>query len=420
MAVAVAAATIGAMVAPVVVGAGLPGSALTSARIEHRGPTLEIHFGFSGPAPRLDLSAHGSELWIQLARTRIAIPPRPLFGYETAPIAGVRAIESPGGKSRIVVEVIGKADYAIARLRGRNEIVLRVASAGADPNIAAPMIVHNDAPRRPAPPVARAVAFSPAPHPRAESLAQPIAPVSSKVSEDNRQPGHFLVMIDPGHGGYDPGTQSSAGAVEKDLALQIATRLKAGLEARGIRAEMTRSTDVFISLAERTRIANRAGADLFVSIHLNSSPNTYTTGIEAYYLNNTTDRATIRLARMENGGADGYGAPDASNLNYILTDLRQNYKASEAASVARMIDAQTVADLDAGLGLKVNALGAKMGPFYVLVGAHMPAVLVECGFMSNAGEATRLASADYQDVLASAVATAVAHYFNADLAVGNL
>ena len=208
--------------------------------------------------------------------------------------------------------------------------------------------------------------------------------------------------------------------MEKDLAIQIATRLKAALEARGIRAELTRSTDVFISLAERTRIANRAGADLFVSIHLNSSPNTDTTGIEVYYLNNTTDRATIRLARMENAGADGYGAPDASNLNYILTDLRQNYKASEAASVARMIDAQTVADLDAGLGLNVNALGAKMGPFYVLVGAHMPAVLVECGFMSNAGEAARLESAEYQDVLAGAIATAVAHYFNADLAVGNL
>jgi N-acetylmuramoyl-L-alanine amidase len=227
-------------------------------------------------------------------------------------------------------------------------------------------------------------------------------------------------MIDPGHGGYDPGTQSSAGAQEKDLALQIATRLKAALEARGIRAELTRSTDVFISLAERTRIANSAGADLFVSIHLNSSPNSDTTGIEVYYLNNTTDRATIRLARMENGGADGYGAPDASNLNYILTDLRQNYKASEAASLARMIDAQTVADLDAGLGLNVNALGAKMGPFYVLVGAHMPAVLVECGFMSNAAEATRLESPDYQDVLAHAIATSVADYFDADMAAGNL
>jgi len=417
MAVAVATATIGAMVCPV--RASVPASLLTSARIEHRGSTLELHFGFRGPAPRLDLSTHGSELWIELARTRLAIPPRPLFGYETAPIVSVRAIQSDSG-SRIVVEVTGKSDYAIARLRDRNEIVLRVATTGADPNIAAPIIIHNDVPRRPAPPIARPVAFAPAENPRPVAIAPPIAPAPVALSEDNRQPGHFLVMIDPGHGGYDPGTESSAGVMEKDLALQIATRLKAALEARGIRAELTRSTDVFISLAERTRIANSAGADLFVSIHLNSSPNADTTGIEVYYLNNTTDRATIRLARMENGGVDGYGAPDASNLNYILTDLRQNYKASEAASLARMIDAQTVADLDAGLGLNVNALGAKMGPFYVLVGAHMPAVLVECGFMSNAAEASRLESPQYQDVLARATATAVADYFDADVAAGNL
>ncbi|MGA7871168.1 MAG: N-acetylmuramoyl-L-alanine amidase [Candidatus Binatus sp.] len=416
MAVAVVTATIGAVVAPV--RASVPGSILTSARIEHRGQTLEIHFGFTGSVPRLNLGTHGSELWIDLGRTHIGIPPRPLFGYETAPILSVRAIQSDSG-SRVVVEVIGKSDYAIARLRDRNEIVLRVAATGADPNIAAPIIVHN-APRRPAPSVARPVAFATAENPRPVSTAPPIASAPIALNEDNRQPGRFLVMIDPGHGGYDPGTQSSAGAMEKDFALQIATRLKAALEARGIRAELTRSTDVFISLAERTQIANRAGADLFVSIHLNSSPNNDTTGIEVYYLNNTTDRATIRLARMENGGADGYGTPNDANLNYILTDLRQNYKAIEAASLARMIDAQTVADLDAGLGLNVNALGAKMGPFYVLVGAHMPAVLVECGFMSNAAEAARLESAQYQDLLAGAIATAVVHYFNADLAVGNL
>ena len=415
VAVAFAMATIGAM--SVRARASVPPSVLTSARIERRGPALELHFGFSGPTPRLDLSTHGSELWIELAHARIAIPPRPLFGQEAAPIVSVRAIQVDGG-SRIVVEVIGKSDYAIARLKDRNEIVLRVATADTDPNLAAPIIVHHDAPRRPAPSIARPVVPMPRDNPRAVSVALPLAPATG--NEDNRGPGNFLVMIDPGHGGYDPGTQSSAGVAEKDLALQIATRLKAALEARGIRAELTRSTDVFISLAERTRIANSAGADLFVSIHLNSSPNADTTGIEVYYLNNTTDRATIRLARMENGGADGYGAPDASNLNYILTDLRQNYKASEAASLAKMIDAQTVADLDAGLGLNVNALGAKMGPFYVLVGAHMPAVLVECGFMSNAAEADRLASAQYQDVMAGAIATAVVHYFNADLAVGNL
>ena len=416
MALAVATAAICAT--PAFARASVPTSVLTSARIEHRGATLEIHFGFSGTAPRFELSTHGNQLWIALGRTRIAIPPRPLFGLETAPILGVRAIPSETN-SRIVVEVIGQSDYAIARLRDRNEIVLRVASTGADPNIAAPIIVHN-APRRPAPPVARPIAFAPAENPRPLSLAQPIAPAPVVANESSRQPGHFLVMIDPGHGGYDPGTQSSGGAMEKTVALQIATRLKAALEARGIRAELTRSADVFISLADRTRIANRAGADLFVSIHLNSSPNADTTGIEVYYLNNTTDHATIRLARMENGGADGYGTPNDSNLNYILTDLRQNYKAIEAASLARMIDAQTVADLDAGLGLNVNALGAKMGPFYVLVGAHMPAVLVECGFMSNAAEAARLESPEYQDVLSRAIATSVADYFDADVAAGNL
>ena len=417
MAVAIATATIGATSA--LARATVPASVLTSARIEHRAQSLEIHFGFSGTVPQFDLSTHGSELWIALPRTRVAIPPRPLFGSETAPISSVRAIQSDSG-SRIVVEVIGNSDYAIARLRDSNEIVLRVATTGADPNIAAPIIVHHVAPRPPAPSVARPVAFAPAENPRPVSISPPIAPAPVALNEDTHQRGHFLVMIDPGHGGYDPGTQSSAGALEKDLALQIATRLKTALEARGIRAELTRSSDVFISLAERTRIANRAGADLFVSIHLNSSPNTDTTGIEVYYLNNTTDRATIRLARMENGGADGYGTPNDSNLNYILTDLRQNYKAIEAASLARMIDAQTVADLDAGLGLNVNALGAKMGPFYVLVGAHMPAVLVECGFMSNAGEATRLESPNYQDLLGRAIATSVADYFDADVAAGNL
>ncbi len=85
-----------------------------------------------------------------------------------------------------------------------------------------------------------------------------------------------------------------------------------------------------------------------------------------------------------------------------------------------MIDAQTVADLDAELGINVDPLGAMMGPFYVLVGAQMPAVLVECGFLSNEIEAHRLASARYQQTLAAAIADAVVHYFNADAAVGNL
>ena len=226
-------------------------------------------------------------------------------------------------------------------------------------------------------------------------------------------------MIDPGHGGYDPGAIAGR-YVEKDLALAIALRLRQALVARGVSAEMTRDDDRFLSLSERTQLANTVHADLFVSVHLNSSPDPGTAGIEAYYLNNTTDRATIRLARMENGVQGGYGGSNEPNLNYILTDLRQQYKANESAWLAGMIEAEAAADVDASLGIRLNPLGAMRGPFYVLVGALMPAVLVECGFITNSNEASLLATPRYQSALADGIADAVVHYFNADAAVGNL
>ncbi|HTQ25391.1 MAG TPA: N-acetylmuramoyl-L-alanine amidase, partial [Candidatus Binataceae bacterium] len=232
--------------------------------------------------------------------------------------------------------------------------------------------------------------------------------------------GEPVVVIDPGHGGYDSGTEVGAPLLEKDLALQIAIRLQTELERRRVRAILTRTGDYFVTLADRTAFANKAGADLFISIHLNSSPDAGTTGIETYYLNNTTDRATIRLAAMENASEGAYSTAARGDLNYILSDMRQQYKANESVALASMIEAQTAADLNASLGVRVSALGAMRGPFYVLVGARMPAVLVECGFLSNREEAARLASARYQEVLAQGIAEAALHYFNADAAVGNL
>jgi len=397
---------------------------LTSVQITRHGAAQEIHFEFEGVAPRMHLSAHGSELWIDLDGAHLDVPPRPLYGLESPPLKALRAMDADGHQ-RIVIDVQGKADYAIARLN--HEILLRLAPAGAVPNLAAPILVHNDiAPKRRSRYVASAappeIAAPSAPEYRygGPVIERPHPSEVEPVSIEPATPGHPLVMIDPGHGGYDPGTASESGILEKDLALQIAMQVKRALEESGIRAEMTRSTDDFISLHDRTEAANNAGADLFLSIHLNSSPNPDTTGIEVYYLNNTTDRATIRLARMENGGTTDYGATGDSNLNYILADLRQNYKANDSASLARMIDAQTVADLTSGLGVEVNALGAKKGPFYVLVGAHMPSVLVECGFLSNPSEAKRLKSPQYQELLADGIAEAVRHYLSSDAAVGNL
>jgi N-acetylmuramoyl-L-alanine amidase len=408
---------------------------LAFARIEQYRGAVELHLGFLGPAPGWSLRTQRSELILDLPATSTTLPPRPLFGQEVAPITTVRISNIGSGQAQISIDVEGKTDYAIARLQ--REIVLRFAAAGTVSNLAAPILVRNDNDRSAPLPITRAQT------PKLQPTARQVTPAALRSQEKRpisapTEPAaqlalasdggtatighHPLVMIDPGHGGFDPGTSSAAGTQEKDLALAIAGRLEHALSERGLRAEMTRTSDLFVPLPERTAIANRAGADLFVSIHLNWSPNSMTSGIEVYYLNNTTDRATIRLARMENAGAPAaaYGAGTGPNLNYILTDLRQQYKANEAASVARMIDAQAVATLDAGLGTNVNALGAKMGPFYVLVGAHMPAVLVETGFLSNAGEAQQLASASYQEALADGIATAITHYFNADVAVGNL
>jgi N-acetylmuramoyl-L-alanine amidase len=312
----------------------------------------------------------------------------------------LRATDESDGHSRLVVGVTGKTDYAIARTN--REIVLRLAPAGTVPDIAAPLLT-----RRPSPPSSN------------QHLAD--SDGHGAVADGERLLGKAVVMIDPGHGGYDPGTRDPSGQfLEKNLALEISRRVAADLKARGATVEMTRDSDVFIALADRTHLANRAGADLFVSIHLNSSPNADASGIEVYYLNNTTDRAALRLARLENQGAAGYGAPDKQNLNYILSSMMQNYKADESASLARMIETQTVTELDATFNPGVNPLGARMGPFYVLVGARMPSVLVECGFLSNRAEAERLASPAYQERMAGGIASAVIHYLNSGLELGNL
>ncbi|HEY6419241.1 MAG TPA: N-acetylmuramoyl-L-alanine amidase [Candidatus Binataceae bacterium] len=407
---------------------------LSSASLRRYGGSLDVLLEFRAEAPRWTLTTHGNELWLDFNGVQLDIPPRPLLGRETSPISFVRAIPLNRGGVRVVVGVEGKTDYAVAR--AGSEVVIRVATAGRVPNLAASLFAERELPATEAGPasdtesvtarMATQVEAAPEPHAsRPPVVAFASAPDASKsgglqsVSAEHA-PGHPIVMIDPGHGGYDPGTLSETGVAEKDLALQIALRVKQALEGRGVRAEMTRASDVFISLPERTRLANQAGADLFVSIHLNSSPNEETTGIEVYYLNNTTDRATIRLAAMENGAAATYSTQDGANLNYILSDLRQQYKAQESASLARMIDTETVANLEAGLGISVNALGARMGPFYVLVGAQMPAVLVEGGFLSNRDEARRLQSAQYQELLADGIASSVVRYLNADVAVGDL
>jgi N-acetylmuramoyl-L-alanine amidase len=411
----------------VVAASSVDAAVLTGASISRAGRVVELRFALRGVTRAPAFSAHGSQLWIDLGRTRIDMPRQPLAGREISPVDSVRLLATKEGGTRLVIEVDRHCDYAMAR--SANALLVRLAPAGSTPNLAAPLLVgkHRARPARaanPSPPH-RAPARADARRAGSElaALHPPAPPIPQSPPAVDRSPQapRPIVMIDPGHGGHDPGTEAGAPLLEKTIALEISQRLARALIARGVDARLTRDADYFVTLADRTRLANRAGAELFVSIHLNSSPDPNTAGIETYYLNNTTDRATIRLARIENAASgDHYGASPAVDLNYILSDLRQNDKAAESASLAGMIEAQTVAVLDSNLDIRVNDLGAKRGPFYVLVGARMPAVLVECGFLSNRAEAANLAADSYQQALANAIAEAVMHFVNSDAAVGNL
>ena len=216
-------------------------------------------------------------------------------------------------------------------------------------------------------------------------------------------------MIDPGHGGHDAGAVGPGGLQEKELSLDIARRVAALLqEELGVRVVLTRARDQFVGLRERTALANRERADLFLSIHVNAAPDGAATGTETYFLSNeATDGAARRAAEYENRliaadtGARG-GSPDV--LRSILWDLAQSDFQQESSRVAEALQN----NLDRAL--RRPSRGVKQAPFYVLGGAAMPAVLVEIGFISNPQEEQRLRDDGYRDRIARALVAGVTAY----------
>jgi len=208
-----------------------------------------------------------------------------------------------------------------------------------------------------------------------------------------------LVVIDPGHGGEDRGAHGPGGEEEKDITLAVAQRTAQRLQAAGIAARLTREGDETLPLVERTAVANRLKADAFVSIHLNASQARGARGAETYFMSaDASDAQAARSAERENAGATG----DA--LQLILWDLAHVANLNASSQLARTVQAQ----LNALHG--ITDRGVKQAPFVVLTGATMPAALVEVGFLSNPGEAQRLTSAEFQDEIAAALASAVAGF----------
>lgn len=254
-------------------------------------------------------------------------------------------------------------------------------------------------------------AISAAPDPLAElkpderpAVIEKKAPVQKRqaISKIRR------IVVDPGHGGHDPGAVGHSGLQEKDVVLDIGLKLRERLrDELGLDVVMTRSTDVFIPLEERTAIANKVNADLFLSVHANAAANRNANGIETYYLNLAKTEKAAQLAAKENGTS----LEKVSVLQAILFDLMASYKLNDSAHLAEEVQ-KSLHKKARGTYPDVKNLGVKQGPFYVLVGATMPSILVEAAFLSNTQEEARLNDPLYRDLTAEGILDGVRGYIS--------
>ncbi len=214
------------------------------------------------------------------------------------------------------------------------------------------------------------------------------------------------VVIDAGHGGKDPGAVGKAGTLEKNVALAIVRKTAKLLKRKGnIEVILTRDNDTYLPLSERTSIANKLQADLFISVHANASEKRSVYGVETYYLNFSKNDQAASVAARENNTS----LKEVGDLELILFDLMANSKINESSRLAGIMQKSLVKELS-GSYSKIRDMGVKQGPFYVLLGATMPSVLVEAAFISNKREEARLKSGKYQDRVARAIVKAVNDY----------
>jgi N-acetylmuramoyl-L-alanine amidase len=307
----------------------------------------------------------------------------------------IRAGRPELNKVRVVLDLQSFGEYKVFPLTDPYRIVLDVAGS-AEPVIAAVAPTEITA----APPAAQRPA---APPQVVRPVEQPLPARPPAVTTGLRR-----VVVDAGHGGKDPGAIGPSGVYEKDVTLAMARLLAHQLRKElGCEVILTRDRDVYLDLAERTAIANKVGADLFISIHVNAAPNKEAHGIETYYLNFSKNEQAAAVAARENGTS----LKQVGDLELILFDLMANSKINESSRLAAEIQRALVGDLSRHYG-QIRDLGVRQGPFYVLLGANMPSVLVEAGFISHKREETRLTDSRFHERTAAAIVKAVRNYAN--------
>jgi N-acetylmuramoyl-L-alanine amidase len=312
-------------------------------------------------------------------------------------ITSIRASGHSDNMVRIVLDLKEKPSFQISRADDPARVVIDVGSGKA--LLKAPAAVQADAHEGTAPPY-QAQQVKKVPRGTHAQLKKDLPSIASqlclKVSK---------IVVDPGHGGKDPGAISPTGVKEKDLTLEIGKLLAKKLKEEGFEVYLTRTRDEFVALEERTTYANKKRADLFLSIHINSHQNNAVSGIETYFLNLTTDSSAIEVAARENT----YSDKSMSDLQLILNDLMLNSKINESSKFANYVHTNVMTSA-ANTGYDGKNLGVRQAPFYVLLGAQMPSILIELGFLTNSTDITLLKKHSYQETLVDGIAKGINSY----------
>ncbi len=320
-------------------------------------------------------------LYVDLKNSRLGQNIRKSIPINDDLLSDARAGQYTSDSVRVVVDIKSFKNYKIFSLKDPFRIVIDVWGSAGD---------QQDGSQQP-PAVARKNGKLPT-----SALAKQLALGVSRI------------VIDPGHGGKDYGAPGYLkGVHEKDITLQIARKL-AQVVRQELKCEvfLTRNSDRFLTLEERTAIANTKNADLFISIHTNSHKDHRAYGIETYFLNLATDDDAIRVAAMENATS----TKNISDLQTILYDLMQNAKINESSRLAGNVQVSVVRHLKTKRYSRIKDKGVKQAPFYVLLGAQMPAILVETSFISNRRECERLVNPQYQQRLCEAIVIGIKKY----------
>jgi N-acetylmuramoyl-L-alanine amidase len=345
--------------------------------------------------------------------------------YPSDAVRQIRVGRHPDRTVRVVLDLEGVRRHTVYPLYNPFRIVIDAEPQESTPMTALGAVVESTPPSAPpvrtspAPVPSRPTSTATGPAPLSSVAVFPSSPAAAPVKPEapaSNAAGGFSIarqlglgvsriVIDAGHGGHDPGAQGK-GLNEADLTLDIALRLEALLQAEpGMEVVLTRRTNVYVPLEERTAIANREGADLFLSIHANASRNTEARGVETYFLSFASSPEAEMVAARENSAS----ARDMHTLPDIIKAIALNNKLDESRDLAAMVQEALISRLRRS-NKNVRSLGVKKAPFVVLIGAEMPSVLAEVSFLTNRQELQLLKSAAYKQRIAEALHAAVMRY----------